>query len=153
MAYALPHPCHEELPKVAIHGRPGRESRRRWQVTPLAPGPHDIEQTVQQPPHVGRSRSTARLWRRDQRFEQTVLIIAQGLTAAEVSNQRAVLGRPHRSLRKEGISLSKQRLSPSFTLTRKRGAALSKRGVSVVPSPALCPISRRIARLCSRYFS
>ncbi len=36
MAHALPHARAEERTKVAIHGRPGQERRRRGQVPPLA---------------------------------------------------------------------------------------------------------------------
>src|SRR5512135_1017030 len=104
MAHGLPHARSEELPEVAIHRSPGRERRRRWQVAPLAPGPHHLEQAVEQAPQVRRARSTARLRWREERFEQTVLIIAQGLAAAEVSNQHTVLGCPHRRLPSEGLS-------------------------------------------------
>jgi hypothetical protein len=36
------------------------------------------------------------------------LVIAQGLTGAEVSNQCAIFGRPHRSLQKGEVSPSEQ---------------------------------------------
>src|SRR5512135_1364252 len=94
MAHGLPHARSEELLEVAIHRSPGRERRRRWQVAPLAPGPHHVEQAVAHAPQVRRARSTARLRWREERFEQTVSIIAQGWAAAEVSNQHTVLGCP-----------------------------------------------------------
>jgi hypothetical protein len=83
-------------------------------MTPLAPGPHDIEQAVEQPPYVRRPRSAARLRRRDERFEQVVLVIAQSLATPQVSNQGAVLGRPHRRSPSKGL-LPKR--PPGRTLT------------------------------------
>src|SRR3954451_18750998 len=44
-----------------------------------------MEQTVQQAPHVGRPRPPAGLRRRQERLDQAVLVIAQGLTGAKVS--------------------------------------------------------------------
>ncbi len=38
---------------MAVDGGPGREQRRRGQVPPLAAGAHDVEQSIQQAPHVG----------------------------------------------------------------------------------------------------
>ncbi len=83
-------------------------------MTPLAPGPHDIEQAVEHPPHVRRPGSAARLRRRDERFGQAVLLIAQGLAAPDVSNQGAFLGRPHRRPPSKGL-LPKR--PPGRTLT------------------------------------
>ena len=55
-------------------------------MAPLTPGAHDIEQAVQHPPHIGGPGSTAQLRRRDERLDQAVLIIAQGLAGAKVPN-------------------------------------------------------------------
>jgi len=108
MADGFPDPGVQKGPKVAVDRLPRRERRRRWNVAPLAPGAHDIEQTVQHAPHVGRPGPTTGLRRRDERLDQTILIIAQGLTGAKISNQCAIFGRPHRSLQKEGVSSSEQ---------------------------------------------
>ena len=67
-------------------------------MAPLASGAHDIEQTVQHAPHVGRPGPPAGLGRREERLDPAVLVIAQGLTGAKVSNQCAIFGRPHHSL-------------------------------------------------------
>jgi hypothetical protein len=72
-------------------------------VAPLTPSAHDIEQAVQHPPHVSRARPTAGFRRRDERLDQAVLIIAQGLTGTKVPNQRTILGRPHPSLQNEHL--------------------------------------------------
>ena len=64
-------------------------------MPPLAAGPHEVEQPIQQAPHVGRSRMASGLGGWDKRFEQAVLLVAQGLTGPVVPNQRASLGRPH----------------------------------------------------------
>src|SRR4051812_35409437 len=96
MAQALPDARLDEVTEVAVHRPPWRERRRRRQVTPLAAGPHHAEQTVEHPPHVRRPRPTARFRWRDQRHEQTVLIVAQGLPAAKGANHGAVFRGPHR---------------------------------------------------------
>jgi hypothetical protein len=62
-----------------LHGGPGREGQRGRQVAPLAPGAHDVEQPVQQAPHVGRARPTAGLGGRDQQRDQPVLLVVQRL--------------------------------------------------------------------------
>jgi hypothetical protein len=64
-------------------------------MPPLAAGPHEVEQPVQQAPHVGRPRMASGLGSRNERFEQAVLLVAQGLTGPVIPNQRAGLGRPH----------------------------------------------------------
>ena len=53
-------------------------------MAPLTPSAHDIEQAVQHLPHIGGPRPTARFRRWDERLDQAVLIIAQGLTGAKV---------------------------------------------------------------------
>src|SRR3954469_3844716 len=98
MAHALPDARLDEVTKVAVHRPPRRERRRRRQVTPLASGPHHVEQTIEHTPHVRRAWPTARFRWRDQRDEQAVVIIAQGLPAAKVANHGAVFRGPHRRL-------------------------------------------------------
>ena len=53
-------------------------------MAPLTPGSHDIEQAVQHLPHIGGPGPTARFRWRDERLDQAVLIIAQGLAGAKV---------------------------------------------------------------------
>lgn len=65
-------------------------------MPPLAAGAHDVEQAVQHAPHVGGARPTAGFGRRDQRFEQTELIIAERLAGPKVPNQSAIRACPHR---------------------------------------------------------
>jgi hypothetical protein len=77
-------------------------------VAPLTPGAHDIEQAIQHPPHIGGPRPTAGFRRWDERLDQAVLIIAQGLTGAKVPNQRSILGCPHRGLQNGHLCPSKQ---------------------------------------------
>ena len=59
-------------------------------MAPLTAGAHDIEQAVQHLPHIGRPGPSAGFRRRDERLDQAVLIIAQRLTGAKVSNQRTI---------------------------------------------------------------
>jgi len=87
-------------------------------MPPLAPGPHEVEQAVEQPPHVRRPRSTARLRRRDERFDQVVLGVAQGLATPQVSDQGAFLGRPHRRSPSKGLLPNGHRAEPSPPLDR-----------------------------------
>ena len=61
-------------------------------MAPLTPRAHDIEQAVQHSPHIGGPRPTAGFRRWDERLDQAVLIIAQGLTRAKVPNQHSILG-------------------------------------------------------------
>jgi hypothetical protein len=100
MAHRLPDTGLVEGPEIAIHRLPRREGRRWWQVAPLTPGTDNIEQAVQHPAHVRGPGSATRLGRRDERFNQAVLVIAERLTTAKVSNLRTILGRPHRGLQK-----------------------------------------------------
>src|SRR4051794_37121001 len=95
VADALPHPRVREGPHVAVHGAPRREGRGRRQVAPLAAGAHEIEQAVQHPPHVGGARPAPGLGRRDQRHEEGVLLVAQGLPGAEVADEGPALRCPH----------------------------------------------------------
>ena len=98
IAHALPHARANEGAEVAIHGRLGQERRRRRrrQVLPLAARPQQVEQAVQQAPHVGRPRTTAGLGGWDQWLHQPPLIVAQPLTRPVITNQRTVFRRPHR---------------------------------------------------------
>ena len=75
VADALPHALSEEGAHVAVHGAPGRESRRRRQVPPLAAGAHEIEEAVQQVPQVRAPRPPSRPGGRDQRFQEPELIV------------------------------------------------------------------------------
>ena len=77
-------------------------------MAPLTPSAHDIEQAVQRSPHIGGPGPTARFRWWDERLDQAVLIIAQGLTAAKVPNQHSILGCPHRSLQNGHLCSSKQ---------------------------------------------
>ena len=61
-------------------------------MAPLTPGAHDIEQTVEHLPHISRPRPAAAFRRWDERLDQAVLIIAQGLAGAKVPNQNSILG-------------------------------------------------------------
>src|SRR5512135_3852676 len=117
IAPGLPHPGLDERPKVAVHRPPRRKGGRRRQVTPWAPSSDDVPQAVEPLPHVCRGRPAARLRRRDQRFEYTELIIAQGLAAAKVSHQSAVLGCPHRRLPSKRLSPPLPQHPPRRSLT------------------------------------
>jgi len=77
-------------------------------MAPLTSSAHDIEQAVQHPPHIGGPRPTARFRRWDERLDQAVLIIAQGLTGAKVPNQHSILACPHRGLQNGHLCPSKQ---------------------------------------------
>src|SRR5215203_3863807 len=71
----------------------------RWrQVPPLAAGAHEVEEAVQQVPHVRASRPPSRPGGRDQRFQKPELIVRQCLAGAEIPDQRAISGRPHGGL-------------------------------------------------------
>ena len=101
VAQALPHARREKRSEVAVHGGPGRESRRGRQVPPLTAGAHDIEQAVEQAPHVGCSRPPSGLGGRDQRLQQPELVITQRLAGPKIPDQRAICGRPHADLHEE----------------------------------------------------
>ena len=64
-------------------------------MAPLATGPHEIEQAVQQAAHVCGPRPTSRLGGRNERFDQAILIIAQSLAGSKVADPSAIRGRPH----------------------------------------------------------
>jgi hypothetical protein len=70
-------------------------------VPPLAAGAHEVEQPVQQVPHVRASRPPAGLGGWDQRLQEAELVIGQYLARAEIPNQRAISGRPHGGLQAE----------------------------------------------------
>ena len=108
MADGLPHPSLQESSEIAIDCLPRRKSWRRWQMAPLTPGAHDIEQAVQHLPHISRPRSADPFRRWDERLDQAVLIIAQRLTGAKVPNQHSILGCPHRGLQNGHLCPSKQ---------------------------------------------
>src|SRR3954447_17678763 len=131
VADRLPDARAREVAHVAVDRPPGREGRGRRQVAPLAAGAHQVEQTVQHPPHVGGARPTARLGGRDHRREQGVLLVAQGLPGAEVADQRPALRCPHgvpprRAApfldRRHGLSASR---SPGRRALLKRPLSLS----------------------------
>ena len=98
-------------------------------MAPLASGAHDMEQAVQQAPHVGGPGPPAGLGRGKERLDQAVLVIAQGLTGAKVPNPCTICGRPHRSLQNGEVSLSEQPEPLPFTPAQRRAAPLSKRAV------------------------
>ena len=77
-------------------------------MAPLTSSAHDIEQAVQHLPHIGGPRPTTRFRRWDERLDQAVLIIAQGLTGTIVPNQHSILGCPHRGLQNGHLCPSKQ---------------------------------------------
>ena len=56
-------------------------------MPPLAAGAHEIEQPVQQASQISRAQAASGLGGSDQRLQQSVLVIAQGLARAVVSNQ------------------------------------------------------------------
>src|SRR3954447_11095666 len=95
MADRLPHACAREPAHVLVHRSPGRENRGWRQVAPLTAGSHEVEQAVQQPPHVSRARPTAGLGGRDQGREQGVLLVPERLPGAEVADKGPVLRCPH----------------------------------------------------------
>ena len=108
MADGLPHPSLQESSEIAIDCLPRRKSWRRRQMAPLTPSAYDVEQAVQRSPHIGGPRPTAGFRRWDERLDQAVLIIAQGLTGAKVPNQHSILGCPHRGLQNGHLCPSKQ---------------------------------------------
>lgn len=123
MTKGFPDPGGQEQAEVAVNRLPRRKGRGRRQVAPLATGPHDVEQAVQHLPHVGRPGPPTGFCRRDERLDHAVLVIAQGLTSAEITDPGTFLGRPHRCLRKKGntslLTAAVQPLSPPLTLARK----------------------------------
>ena len=92
MAEGFPDPGLQKGAKVTVDRRPRRKCRGRRQVAPLAPRAHDMEQAVQHQPHIGRPGPTAGLGRGEERLDQTVLVIAQGLTGTKVPNPCTILG-------------------------------------------------------------
>ena len=67
-------------------------------MAPLAAGPDNVEQAVQQAAHVGGAWPTSGLGRRDEWRDQAILVIAQGLAGSKIADQRAILGCPHDGL-------------------------------------------------------
>jgi hypothetical protein len=59
-------------------------------MPPLAAGPHEVEQTIQQLSHVRGPRPPTGLGGRDERLQQAELILRQCLAGAKVPNQRAI---------------------------------------------------------------
>src|SRR5689334_23132793 len=129
MTDGFPDPGGQEQAEVTVDRLPRRECRGRRQVAPLAPRAHDVEQTVQHAPHIGGPGSPAGLGRGNERLDQAILVVAEGLTGAKVSNPCTIRGRPHRSLQKGEVSPSEQPSTRPFTLAQRRVAALSKRAV------------------------
>ena len=131
VADGLPDPGVQKGPEVAVDRLPRRKRRRRRHVAPLASRAHDIEQTVQQAPHVGRPGPPAGLRRRQKRLDQAVLVIAQGLTGTKVSNQCAISRRPHRSLRNGNLSI-RTAINLAFHPCSKEGGCTFKTGIDRV---------------------
>src|SRR3954469_6356363 len=84
----------------------------------LAPGVRDVEQAVQHAPHVGCPGAPAGLGWGNELLDQAILVIAEGLTGAKVSNPCTILGHPHRSLLKEEVCSSKQLSTQPFILAQ-----------------------------------
>src|SRR3954452_17638723 len=108
MTHGFPDPGGQEQAQVTVDRLPRRECRGRRHMAPLAPGAHAVEQTVQQAPDVGGPGTPAGLARRNERLDQAILVIAEGLTGTNVSNPCTICGRPHRSLQKGEISPPEQ---------------------------------------------
>ena len=131
----LPHVCAREGAQVAVHRPPGRERRRWRQVAPLATGAHEVEQAVQQPPHVGRARPAAGLGGRDQGRDQRVLLVAERLPGAEIADQRPALRCPHGvPPRRAAPHLNRRQrpLRPMPALMREHGANLTCSGTAII---------------------
>src|SRR5687768_7172313 len=127
MADGLPHPSLQESSEIAIDCLPRRKSWRRWRMAPPTPSAHNMEQAVQHLPHIGGPRPTAGFRRWDERLDQAVLIIAQGLTGAKVPNQHSI-PRVSTSRPPEWASLPFQTATDVAVHPRSMGlAALSKR--------------------------
>src|SRR5512147_1466709 len=97
----LPAPSGHESPQISVHSLPGREQRRWREMAPLATGPHEVEQPIENPPYVGGARPTTRLGRQDPRLDQAVLVITQGLAGSAIPDPCPILLRPQSPLRKE----------------------------------------------------
>src|SRR3954469_1623018 len=95
MADRLPHACVFERAHVLVHRPPGREGRGWRQMAPLAAGSHKVEEAIQPPAHVGIGWATAGLGGWDQGREQGVLLVAECLPGAEVTDEGPVLRCPH----------------------------------------------------------
>src|SRR5512144_2238677 len=91
--------------RYPYHSLPGREQRRWREMAPLATGPHEVEQPIENPPYVGGARPTTRLDRQDPRLDQAVLIITQGLAGSAIPDPCPILLRPQSPLRKGKLSL------------------------------------------------
>ena len=67
-------------------------------MAPLATGPHEIEQAIQQAAHVCGPRPPAGLGWRNERLDQAILVIAQSLAGSKVADPSAICRRPHSGL-------------------------------------------------------
>src|SRR3954465_13257522 len=58
-----------------LHSAPRREGRRRGQMPPLAAGAPEVEEPVQQVPHIRAARSSTGLGWREQRLQKSKLVV------------------------------------------------------------------------------
>src|SRR5215218_6612215 len=65
------------------------------QVSPLAAGPHYIEERVQHGSHIHVTVSPARLFRGNERLDDLPLLVAQRTTTTIITNPLTILWRPH----------------------------------------------------------
>ncbi len=68
-------------------------------MPPLAAGAHEVEQAVQQAPHIRGPRPPSGFGGWDERLQEPELVIRQRLTGPEIPDQRAIRRRPHDGLR------------------------------------------------------
>lgn len=127
VAHVLPHARGQEGPEIAVHRLPRRERRGR-QVPPLAARAHDVEQGVQHAPDVRLARSAAGLGGGDERLDQPILVVTQGLPRPEIPDQRTIRRRPHGDLRM-GMPPRTPPEQPGAAHQARR-ATLSKRAVT-----------------------
>jgi hypothetical protein len=59
-------------------------------MPPLAAGAHEVEEAIQQLPHVRGPRPPTALGGRDERLQQAKLVIRQCLAGAKIPDQRAI---------------------------------------------------------------
>jgi hypothetical protein len=64
-------------------------------MPPLATGAHEVEQAVQQAPHVRGPRAPSGLGGWDERLQEPELVVHQRLTGLEILDQCAIRRRPH----------------------------------------------------------
>ena len=65
-------------------------------MAPLAAGPYDVKQPIEEPAYVGGPRPAARLGPRDHWLDQAILVVVERLASAEVADQPAIRRRPQK---------------------------------------------------------